>query len=152
MRNMTFEDKLFRQRAYWVGGLTVDMLRLEVRLSLIANPDTHEINGVVTFEDCKQFTGIFHDSEVYDPDYTPSLLGIMDQPEGQQTRYIITADTVEISFTTPVEPKVQWMDPNSQRRPGHGSKYAVERHEWQDKMTVEDVMAQIQAARQGEAQ
>ena len=30
--------------------------------------------------------------------------------------------------------------------------YAVDRHEWQDKMTVEDVMAQIQAARQGEAQ
>ena len=30
--------------------------------------------------------------------------------------------------------------------------YAVDRHEWQDKMTVEDVMAQIQAARQEEAQ
>lgn len=28
--------------------------------------------------------------------------------------------------------------------------YAVERHEWQDKMTVEDVMAQINARQQQE--
>ncbi len=109
---MTFEDKLFRQQAYWVGGLMVDMLRLEVRLSLIANPDVDEIDGVVIFDGCKQFAGGFHESEVYDPDYIPSLLGIIDTLEGQQTRCIITTDTVEVSFTTPVEPRVQWKDPN----------------------------------------
>ena len=110
--NYNVEDKLFRQQVYWVGGLIVDMLKLEVRLSLIADPDIQEIDGVIIFEGCKQFAGGFHDSETFNPNYIPSLLGIMDTPEEQQARYIITTDTVEVSFTTSVEPKVQWKDPN----------------------------------------
>ena len=109
--NYNVEDKLFRQQVYWVGGLIVDMLKLEVRLSLIANPDIQEIDGVIIFEECKQFVGQFHDSEEYNPDYIPSLLGIKDTPEATQTRYIITTDTVEISFTSSIEPKAQWKDP-----------------------------------------
>lgn len=110
--NTNVEDKLFRQQVYWVGGLIVDMLKLEVRLLLIADPDIQEIDGVIIFKGCKQFAGQFHDSETYNPNYTPSLLGIMDMSEGAQTRYIITTDTVEISFTTLIEPRVQWKDPN----------------------------------------
>ncbi len=39
----SFEDKLFKQQAYWVSELIIDSLDPNVYLQLIANPDTNEI-------------------------------------------------------------------------------------------------------------
>jgi hypothetical protein len=110
MRN--FERKLFRQPYYWVADLIYDALKSDVRLVMIANPATEEIEGTVVFSNVKHMEAESFDDEPVSEPYWPHLLGIMDVAEAEGTRYPITTDTAEITFITPAEPLIQWVDPS----------------------------------------
>ncbi len=108
----SFEDKLFKQPAYWVSELTINSLVPSVHLQLISNPDTKEVECNVTFFKVRGITSNFHGHASQSiNDYLCTLLGIENSDDIKDTKYIITTDTTEVSFITSVEPKIEWLDP-----------------------------------------
>lgn len=109
-----FEQKYFQQPYYWVAELELNLLRSEITLSLIANPDTNEIDGVIKFTQVSEYEGEFDLSED-DPQCLDTLIGIFcsDSPKGKH--YCINFSVGEISFVSQQEPIVKWRDPNKCR-------------------------------------
>ncbi len=107
-----FEKKLFRQPAYWISELIYDTLKSEIRLVLIANPETQKIEGTVYFSKIKNLdVTFFGDEDETIERYIPYLLGIMKTSEAEGMRYIITSDTTEITFISALEPIIHWENP-----------------------------------------
>lgn len=107
-----FEDKLFKQQAYWVSELRFDSLIPCVYLQLVADPQTGEVECDVTFTGADEITCTKHgDSDETKNNYLCTLLGIIDTQESGKTRFIITTDTTELSFVTSIEPSIDWVNP-----------------------------------------
>ncbi|MFC3152958.1 hypothetical protein ACFOEK_18100 [Litoribrevibacter euphylliae] len=106
-----FEQKYFRQPGYWIAELELNLLRSEITLSLIANPDTKEVDGVIKFTQISEYDGEFNLSED-DPLCLDMLIGICctDSPKGKN--YCINFSVGEISFISQKEPSVEWRAPN----------------------------------------
>lgn len=109
----TFEEKLFKQAAYWVSELSVDSLIPNVTMQLIANPHTNDIECDVIFPGVNNVTINFHggDDDVK-PQYLCTLLGIDIAEMNGVTKYTITTDTTEVIFTSSLEPEIKWANPD----------------------------------------
>ena len=91
-----FEQKYLRQTTYWIDSITIDALASAVKVLLVVNPESQEIDGELRFEEIIEYQGIYHDSE-FDQNYMPFLCGIYHSETSNGTKYIITTDTIEIS-------------------------------------------------------
>lgn len=108
-----FKDILFKQQAYWVSELDVDALSPYVRLQLISDPDSNEIECDVLFEKAMEVTVNYHgDEEDSKSRYLCTLLDVSDKLENGKHYYFIATDTVEVAFHTAATPKIDWLDPN----------------------------------------
>jgi len=110
-----FEDRVFRQAAYWVHKLDIDIDGNRIFLELIANPETQEYDGVIKFREIQNLEIQNFDENLSD-NYIASLLGILDHNKEVGTQYLITTDLVEISFITEIEPEVNWADPDKPKQ------------------------------------
>jgi hypothetical protein len=110
-----FEDRVFRQAAYWVHKLDIDIEGNRIFLELIANPETQEYEGVIKFCEIKDLEVQNFDEDSSD-NYIASLLGILEHSKEVGTQYLVTTDLVEVSFITEIEPEVNWADPDKPKQ------------------------------------
>lgn len=106
-----FEKKYFQQSGYWVGEFMLDIMSSELKLSLIANPETSIIDGTIIFYGVEEYSGEF-DLKVYDENCTESLIGIDAFENDNKTKYVINFGIGEIIFSTALKPEVKWKNPN----------------------------------------
>jgi len=109
-----FENKVFRQQSYWINKLMIDEINKTITLELVANPDTQEIDGLISFTSVSNIheTNYDNDSE----EYIATLLGIQNLTNSKGTRYIITTDVSEVDFISENEPLVKWIDPTKPKQ------------------------------------
>jgi hypothetical protein len=105
-----FERKYFQQAYYWIGGLEFNVMKSELVLSLISDPETSVIDGVFTFNKITDYQGQF-DIEDYDPECTECLIGIETQVSEKTIKYCINFGIGEVLFSSTEEPGVKWRDP-----------------------------------------
>ena len=110
--NFSFEKSVLRQEAYWVHELSAKFKEKQVKLVLVANPETQEIDGTILFKDCANL----EQKHFGNDNILPSLLGIQNVENNSSTNYIITTELSEVSFTTNSEPEVIWVDPSKQKQ------------------------------------
>ncbi len=108
---LDFEKQHFQQSIYWVGGFSFDLVKSELKLSLIANPDVGSIDGTVIFHGVEKYIGEF-DLDEYDNDCIESLICINAFKKDKVTEYVINFSVGEIGFSTSLEPEVKWKNPN----------------------------------------
>ena len=109
-----FEKKHFQQSCYWVGGFSFNIIRFELKLSLIENPETDFIEGTIIFHEVANYSGEFEVGQ-FDPECTESLISISATENSDKTTYYIDFGIGEIFFTTTKEPEVKWNNPNKPR-------------------------------------
>jgi hypothetical protein len=112
--DIDFEKKHFQQSCYWVGGFSFNIMRSELILSLIADPETDIIEGTIEFQEITNYSGEF-EIEEFDPECTENLIGISATENSGKTTYIVNFGIGDIIFTTTREPEVKWNDPNKRR-------------------------------------
>jgi hypothetical protein len=109
-----FEEKLYKQQAYWVSELSIDGLVPSVFMQLIANPNTNEYECDVIFREAKNISVNYDGgSDNEKSKYLCMLLGIDDSTDNGITKYTITTDTVEFVFYTAIEPEIRWYNPKN---------------------------------------
>ncbi len=109
---LNFEERIFRQEAYWTSRLSIELVSKQIKLELLANPENKTIEGWILFKEINNLEIEF--LEFYEEGFDDSvedLIGIIDETDPNGTRYTITTSTVEISFVTKIEPNVNWIDP-----------------------------------------
>lgn len=109
-----FENNVFRQQSYWVNKLVIDEINKTITLELVANPDTQEIDGVISFTSVSNIHEINDDND--SEEYIATLLGIQNLTDPKGTRYIITTDVSEVEFNSENEPLVKWVDPSKPKQ------------------------------------
>jgi hypothetical protein len=106
-----FEKQYFQQSCYWVGELIFNIMKSELKLSLIANPETSIIDGTIIFYGVEEYSGDF-DLQEYDSDCTENLIGIDAIGYDNKTKYVINYGIGEVIFSTAIKPEVKWRNPN----------------------------------------
>lgn len=109
-----FEKKYFQQPCYWIGGIEFNILKSELTISLVANLEFGDIEGVFVFSQIVNYQGDFVIDD-YDPECIENLIGITtsDTPEG--LKYCINFGIGEILFVTKAQPIIKWRDPKKCR-------------------------------------
>jgi hypothetical protein len=106
-----FEKQHFQQSCYWVGELIFNIMKSELKLSLIANPETSIIDGTIIFYGVEEYSGEF-DLQEYDSDCTENLIGIDAIGYDNKTKYVINFGIGEVIFSTAIKPEVKWKNQN----------------------------------------
>jgi len=110
----SFEEKYFQQPFYYVGNFKFDLFKSEIVLSVIADPETDDIEGTFTFQDIESYSGEFETDE-YDSMCLEPIIGIDESVTENEYRYLINFSIGEVSFRSKSEVIVNWQDPNKCR-------------------------------------